>query len=133
MTKIDVAFPGYKPVVETQANPAKIAVPVGLGIGALAGLAIGIGFGVASGATSDDVIANAASHPCWIQTSVACDEHQQLISKGSTQRAVSWIGYVAGGALAAAAIVTYFILPKRIPVAPKVGQGYLGVDFAMEF
>ena len=133
VTKIDVAFPGYKPVVETQANPAKIAVPVGLGIGAIAGFAIGIGFGVASGATSDDVIANAAAHPCWIQTSAACDEHQQLISKGATQRTVSWIGYVAGGALAAAAIVTYFILPKRIPVAPKVGQGFVGFDFAMEF
>jgi hypothetical protein len=132
-TKIDVAFPNYQAPLQTQANPARIAVPVGLGIGAIAGFAIGIGFGVASGGTSDDVIASAGSHPCWIQTSVACDEHQKLISKGETQRTVSWIGYVAGGALAVAAVVTFFVLPKRIPVQPKVGQGFVGLDFQTEF
>lgn len=133
LAKVDVAFPNYQPALQTQANPARIAIPVGLGIGAVAGFAIGIGFGAASGSTSDEVIAHAGTQPCYIQTSVACDEHQKMISKGETQRTVSWIGYVAGGALAVAAVVTFFILPKRIPVQPKVGMGFVGLDFETEF
>lgn len=105
---------------DTAATPTSSAwtpgrrVALGLGVAAVVVEAVGIGFGV----SAHDNDANAAaqrgdSSSCFQSTSGACAALQRESSDARTDALVANVLYASGGALAVAAIATWFLAPPR--------------------
>lgn len=107
------------------------------GVGVV-GLGVGIGLGAASGSATSDGKALAQGGACADQSSARCAEAKDKESSASGLATGSIVGYVAGGALLAAAVVSAVVIapwkerPKRgtsLWVSPTVGGGAFGGSF----
>ena len=144
-----VAPPPVSPVTEPPAEPpphrttAGWAVPIGLGVLGVAGIATGIGMSAASQSSKDDYIAKRQGSPglCADRNSQACREYDDKRSSSSTQSTVGVVGYVAGGVLLAGAVASWFFWPKSgksspqqgLTVTPLLGLQGGGADLRYDF
>ncbi|MFO0640626.1 MAG: tetratricopeptide repeat protein [Polyangiaceae bacterium] len=111
------------------------------GVG-IVGLGVGVGLGVASGSKADEVAKLEAEKPCRDPNGAECVRLTDLRSSTNGLATASVIGYVAGGALAGAAVVAALVIRPweshkqtgSVPrVVPAVGQGFAGVSLDGRF
>jgi len=124
---------------DDRTSSARIVVPAIIGVAGLASLGVGIGFGLASQSAKDDEDALRRPGVCSVTTSAECQALDDKRSDVTTKGTISTIGYVGGGVLLAAAVVTYIVWPSskksgsRITVAPVAnangGMLHLGGSF----
>lgn len=120
-------------------SSARYVVPAIIGVAGLMSLGVGIGFGVASQNAKDEEDALRSPGVCNPTTSPACRTLEEKSDDVTMKGTVSTIGYVGGGVLLAAAVVTYVVWPssKRsasgITVSPVAsangGMLHLGGSF----
>ena len=118
-------------------------LPVGLGVGALAGLGVGLGFASAHKSSVDDANAikggPSGTNVCADASSAACVARQDKLSTASTQGTLSTASYIVGGVFAAGAIASALILylprssSSSVAVAPIVGRGTAGLQLFRSF
>jgi|GEM_PF-4332117 len=76
---------------------------------------------------------------CTDAGSARCQEYDGKRDDAESAAAVSYVGYIAGGALLASAVVTYLLWPKSSERAagwkpqPVVGVGVVGAGFEGRF
>lgn len=110
--------PTSTPPVEQERGGSWL-VPAVLGGVGVVGLAVGMGFGAASGSSKDELRALQDQRRCGVDLP-ACES---VRSSGSTQAAVSVVGYVAGGtALVAAVVSALVIAPWKKEGATSAGM-----------
>jgi hypothetical protein len=93
-------------------SSSRYVVPAIIGAAGLVSLGIGIGFGVASQSAKDEENALRKPGACAVTTSPDCLALDEKRSDVTTKGTVSTIGYVGGGVLLAAAVVTYIVWPS---------------------
>lgn len=107
------------------------------GVGVV-GLGVGIGLGAASGSATSDGKALAQGGACADLSSAACATAKDKESSASGLATGSIVGYVAGGAFVAAAVISAVVIapwrerPKKTSnlwVSPTVGGGAFGGSF----
>lgn len=108
--------------------PTKWLVAGGLGVLGLAGVGVGVGFAMASQSAKDTENAKRLPGVCVDQASAACRDLDAARSDVDSKATISTIGYVAGGALLAGAIVTVLVWPRgrrtgAIVVSPTANGG----------
>lgn len=124
---------------DDRSSSTRYVVPAIIGAAGLVSLGLGIGFGVASQNAKDEEDALRKPGVCAVTTSPDCQTLDEKRSDVTTKGTVSTIGYVGGGVLLAAAVVTYIVWPSskksasRINVAPVAsatgGMLHLGGSF----
>jgi hypothetical protein len=97
---------------EEQPSSARYVIPAMIGAAGLISLGVGIGFGVASQNAKDDEDALRKPGVCSVTTSAECVTLDEKRSDVTMKGTVSTIGYVGGGVLLAAAVVTYIVWPS---------------------
>jgi len=141
---------GEPPGVAEPASPARWIVPAALGVAGLVGVGVGIGMAASSQSAKDDseALRRANSGICAERTAALCTQYEDKRSDAESASTISYVGYIAGGALLAGAVATYFLWPKsteRGPggaggssgatsrVTPLVGAGVMGAGFEGRF
>ncbi len=94
------------------------------GVG-VAGLVVGAVFGIVAKSTYNDALKD-----CPGGTNACTPDGVSGGSNAHSQAAVSTVGFIAGGALAAAGIVLYFTAPHGVAVTPSVGMNSAGVGLS---
>lgn len=97
---------------DEHSSSARYVVPAIIGVAGLASLGVGIGFGLASQSSKDEEDALRKPGTCAVTTSPECRALDDKISDTTTKGTISTIGYVGGGVLLAAAVVTYIVWPS---------------------
>lgn len=97
---------------DEHASSARYVVPAIIGVAGLASLGVGIGFGIASQSAKDEEDALRKPGTCAVTTSPECRALDDKISDTTSKGTISTIGYVGGGVLLAAAVVTYIVWPS---------------------
>lgn len=128
-------------------SPARWIVPAALGVAGLAGLGLGIGMAASSQSAKDDSEALRRANPriCG-QPTALCSQYDDKRSDAESAATISYVGYIAGGALLAGAVATYFLWPRSAErgaggggngatsrVTPLVGAGVMGAGFEGRF
>jgi hypothetical protein len=107
----------------------KWIVAGGLGVLGLAGIGVGVGFAMASQSAKDTENAKRQPGVCVDQNSAACRDLDAARKDVDDKAVLSTVGYVAGGALLAGAIVTAVVWPSskktgsRVVVSPTANGG----------
>jgi len=107
---------GYTPPAGGETTtPASVIVPAVIGVVGLAGIGFGVGFALSSQSAKDDSEAIRRETPgvCAPVPSARCGEYDDKRSDAESAATMSYVSYVAGGALIATAIVTYLVWPKK--------------------
>lgn len=97
---------------DDRSSSARYVVPAIIGVAGLASLGVGIGFGIASQSSKDEEDALRKPGTCVVTTSPECRALDEKISDTTAKGTISTIGYVGGGVLLAAAVVTYIAWPS---------------------
>jgi hypothetical protein len=97
---------------DDRSSSARYVVPAILGVAGLASLGIGMGFGLASQAAKDEEDSLRKPGVCNDRTSGDCQTLQAKSDDVTSKGTISTIGYVGGGVLLAAAVVTYIVWPS---------------------
>jgi hypothetical protein len=137
------------PPAETsgERSTAGWVIPIALGAVGLAGVVTGVAFGLSSQSAKDD--ADNARRPglCAPPAGKACADYDDNRSLSESNATISWVGYVAGGALLAAAAATFVLWPsnkstaasrgmpppRRASVTPLLGPQGGGANFKLVF
>jgi hypothetical protein len=124
---------------DEQQSSARYVIPAMIGAAGLISLGVGVGFGVASQNAKDEEDALRKPGACSVTTSAECVALDEKRSDVTMKGTVSTIGYVGGGALLAAALVTYIAWPsskksaRAIQITPVAGANggmvHLGGSF----
>jgi hypothetical protein len=150
--EFDTAGGPTEPPVEDRHPPsaARWIVPTVLGVAGLAGIGVGIGFGAKSQSAKTDSEGIRSANPGLCATpplQPACDNYDAKRSDSTSAATISYVGYIAGGALLVGAAATFIFWPKSkertaaIPprgiradaVTPLVGGGTLGAGLVGHF
>jgi hypothetical protein len=97
---------------DDRTSSARYVVPAILGVAGLASLGIGMGFGLASQAAKDEEDSLRKPGVCNDRASGDCQTLQAKSDDVTSKGTISTIGYVGGGVLLAAAVVTYIVWPS---------------------
>ena len=115
---------GVKPPPAPAVSPARWIVPTVLGVSAAVLLGLGAGFGVSSSNHGADADAIRAAHPATYCTSnpssTDCTALADATSSQDSARGASIGFWIAGGVLAAAAVVTIVLWPRSSTTAVLV-------------
>jgi hypothetical protein len=131
-------------------SSARWIVPTVLGVAGLAGIGVGIGFGASSQSAKTDAETLRRENPglCAVPPSSACATYDTKRDDADSAATLSYVGYIAGGALLAGAAVSAIILWPRSKshaatktqrgftaesVTPMLGSGTLGAAFQGHF
>ncbi len=114
----------------------KWLVPTILGVAGLAGIGVGIGMAASSQSAKTDSESKRAVGICapGKEGDAACVAYKSRRDDAESAATISYVGYITGGVLAAAALVTYFVwpMPKEqstgLTVTPRVGVGSVGLE-----
>ncbi len=122
-------------------SSTRYIVPGIIGALGLAGLGLGVGFAISSQTAKEqeDRIRDAGAGICGANGDPPrCDELREVRGDVNSRATLSTIGYIAGGTLVLAAVVTYFVWPKaksstatRFNFSPVAGGGtvHFGTNF----
>lgn len=140
------AAPGHveePPPETTHSSPARWIVPVGLGVAAAGALVMGIGFGSGNRNAvdkADQLRTGAGGRPCADQSSAVCGSYNDALSTGTTDKTLSYVGYVGAGVLAAGAIAAIVFWPSdsakttgRARVIPNIGPHEAALQLHLGF
>lgn len=135
----DAAAPADPPADPPTDRPAgrerrrsRVRLAIGLGAVGVAGLATGVGLGFYASGRYDGVLADAARCPDGEPT--GCDDLGRQRLRDALRFADAGTGIaIAGGVLAAAAVVVYFTAPLDLVAAPMVGDRAAGLSLARRF
>lgn len=96
-------------------STARWLVPAAIGVAGLAGIGVGVGFALSSQSAKDDVEAMRRDNRglCSAPESAACAAYDERRSDGESAATISYVGYIAGGALLAGAVATYLLWPSE--------------------
>ena len=106
-------------------------VPTILGVAGLAGIGVGIGFASSSQSAKSDSedIRRANPGVCGGGNADACAKYDTKRSDAESAATLSYVGYIAGGALLAGAAVTAIVLwPRSKERAAKTPSRSIGAD-----
>jgi hypothetical protein len=151
--RIEFDTPGStEPPGEERRPPsaARWIVPTVLGVAGLAGIGVGIGFGAKSQSAKTDSEGIRSANPGLCGTPAlqsTCDSYDAKRSDSKSAATVSYVGYIAGGALLAGFAATLIFWPKSKErtastpsrgiradaVTPLVGGGTLGAGLVGHF
>lgn len=149
--RIDFEAAGTEPPGEQRPKgSAYWVVPTILGVAGLAGIGVGIGFAASSQSAKSDSedIRRANPSLCTAPPEASCETYRSKRSDAESASTLSYVGYIAGGALLAGAAVTAIVLwprskertgkaPSRSigadAVAPIVGGGAYGAGLLGHF
>lgn len=131
------------PPETTHSSPARWIVPVGLGVAAAGALVMGIGFGSGNRSAVDraeQLRSGAGGRPCADQSSALCGSYNDALSTGTTDKTLSYVGYVGAGVFAAAAIAAIVFWPSdsarttgRTRVIPIIGPHEAALQLHLGF
>jgi hypothetical protein len=117
-----------EPPAEERESPsaARWIVPTVLGVAGLAGIGVGIGFASKSQSskTNSEGIRRANPGLCTDPPLQSCDSYKSARDDSKSAATISYVGYIAGGALLAGAVATFVLWPKskeRMASAPSRG------------
>ncbi len=151
LTKAKIVFESgagvEPPGEETRASSVRWIVPTILGVAGLAGIGLGVGFAASSQSAKSDSEDLRRANPglCAAPPAGACASYDAKRDDAKSAATVSYIGYVAGGALLAGAIATLVFWPKGrrssaehatrgiTTVAPLLGNGQVGAGLHGNF
>lgn len=97
---------------DDRSSSARYVVPAIIGVAGLMSLGVGIGFGLASQNAKDEEDALRRPGVCNPTTTPDCRMLEEKSDDVTMKGTVSTIGYVGGGVLLAAAVVTYIVWPS---------------------
>lgn len=97
---------------DDRSSSARYVVPAVIGVAGLVSLGVGIGFGLASQAAKDEEESLRRPGVCSDRASGDCQTLQAKSDDVTSKGTISTIGYVGGGVLLAAAVVTYIVWPS---------------------
>lgn len=101
-----------------------------LGGAGIVGLGLGVGFGVASQSKKSDF----DNENCAVIGSAHCSDLHDSVGSSA---AVSWVGYIAGGALLAGGVVWWLVAPRKettsVSISPITGHGVGGLQLRGSF
>jgi len=100
------------PVVEERTSSSRYIVPGVIGGVGLVGIGVGVVFALSSQSAKDDEDALRKPGICTNTTSPECQALDDKRSSVTTKGTIATVGYVAGGVLLAAAVVTYLVWPS---------------------
>lgn len=129
---------------EDERTTAGWLVPFTLGVLGAGGVVMGAAFASASQSSKDDSDALRRASPglCAPPGGPACHEYDAKRSDAESQATLSYVGYVAGGALLAGAIASFVFWPKSgkstspargMIVTPHVGPQVAGGSLELRF
>jgi len=137
------------PGEERPKGSAYWVVPTVLGVAGLVGIGVGIGFAASSqSAKSDSEDIRRANPGVCAQSTELCASYDSKRSDAESAATLSYVGYIAGGALLAGAAVTAIVLWPRAKehnaktpsrgihadaVTPLVGNGTMGAGLVGHF
>lgn len=138
--------PGEEP---HHASSARWIVPTILGVAGLAGIGVGIGLGASSQSAKSESEDLRRTNPglCSAPALSSCATYEAKRDDAESAATISYVGYIAGGALLAGAVATYVLWPKskertaaKTPrgftaegMRPLIGGGALGAGFEGHF
>jgi hypothetical protein len=97
------------------------AVPIGLGVLGVGGIVFGGAFASAANSSRSDLDKAGRRGVCASRPNADCTAYEDKGSTMNSQRTMSFVGYGVGGVALAAAVVTFFVLPKGRKESPKTG------------
>lgn len=122
------------PVGGTQSYATRNLVSGALGIVGLAGIGVGFAFLAKAEGEIDDAVTYRRSvqgGACASRTSLTCIEYSSMLDDVGSSRGVATASFIAGGAFAAGAILTFALWPKhggmRGAIVPMVGPNAAGL------
>jgi hypothetical protein len=152
VVKARIDFDTTEPPSEERrpASPARWVVPTVLGAVGLAGIGVGIGFGAKSQSAKTDSERIRAANPGLCGSPALqsmCDSYDAKRSDSKSAATVSYVGYIAGGALLVGAAATLVLWPRSKErtasapvrgiradaVTPLLGGGTLGAGLVGHF
>lgn len=99
------------------------------GVG-IVGLGLGVGFGLASQSKKSDY----ENQNCAVVGSASCSDLHDSVGSAAT---ISWVGYIAGGALLAGGVVWWLVAPRKettsVSISPITGHGVGGLQLRGSF
>lgn len=104
---------------------AGLVVPITLGVLGVGGIVMGGVFASSSQGSKDDAEALRRATPglCAPPVGQACNDYDAKRSDAESQATLSYVGYIAGGALLAGAVATFVFWPKsRKSTTPSHGM-----------
>ena len=140
----------YPPGEERRhASSGRWIVPTILGVAGLAGIGLGVGMGASSQSAKDEADQLRGANPglCSAPPLGECATYDAKREDAESAATLSYVGYIAGGALLAGAVATIVFWPKskeraasKAPrgitaegVRPLIGGGTIGAGFEGHF
>jgi tetratricopeptide (TPR) repeat protein len=114
-------------------RPSRVRLAIGIGALGVAGIATGVGFGFYANSRYDRVLGDPARCPDSKDAST-CDDlgRDQLRDAIHVGKIGTGVG-IAGGVLAAAAVIVYVTAPRDLVAAPMVGDRTAGLSLSRRF
>jgi hypothetical protein len=133
--ELTFAEEGARPLPREAARerrPSRVRLAIGLGAVGVAGVATGVGLGFYANSQYDNVLADTAR--CPNKDKDSCDPlgRDRLQNAGRLADLGTGIG-IAGGVLAAAAVIVFVTAPHDLVAAPMVGDRAAGLSLARRF